>query len=54
MGCGVEEAVGRVREGDVDYDGLGEGEQAGAQQVAERPGGVGGEGGEDEGAVYAV
>jgi hypothetical protein len=33
---------------------LGEGLEAGAQQVAEGPGCVGGEGWEDEGAVYAV
>ena len=43
-----------VSEGDVDYDGLGEGQQAGAQQVAQRPGCFGGEGWEDQGAVYAV
>ena len=46
--------MGGLGEGDVDYDWLGEGLEAGAQQVAEGPGCVGGEGWEDEGAVYAV
>jgi hypothetical protein len=46
--------VGGLGEGDVDYDWVWDGEQAGAQQVAEGPGCVGGEGWEDEGAVYAV
>ena len=41
-------------EGDVDHDGAGEGCEPLAQQVAERPGGVGGEVWEDEGGVEAV
>ena len=43
-----------LRQGDIDYGWVGDGEQARADQVAERPGCVGGEGWEDEGAVYAV
>lgn len=46
--------MGVLGEGYVDYDWLGEGEQAGSQEVSELPGGFGGECWEHEGAVYAV
>lgn len=46
--------MGGLGEGDVDHDGVGEGLQAGAERVAEGPGCVGGEGWEEQGAVYAV
>lgn len=52
--CGAEEGVGALGEGDVDYDGGGEGEQALPEEVAESPGCVGCEGWEEEGAVDAV
>ena len=54
MGGCAEDAVLGLREGDVDYDGAGEGREALAEEVAERPGGVGGEVWEEEGGVEAV
>ena len=50
----AEDAVLGLCEGDVDHDGGGERQEALADQVAERPGGVGGEVWEDEGGVEAI
>lgn len=52
--CRAEERVLAVREGDVDYDRVGVREQALAQQIAERPGCVGGEVWEEQRVVDAV
>lgn len=54
MGGRAEDAVLGLGEGDVDYDGAGKRREALAEQVAECPGGVGGEVWEGEGGVEAV